>query len=970
MHRPPIENARRLTTTLAALTAALILASWLAPVARAQLSEVADEAEFHFERGNQFYRQGRYEEALAAYYASNRLVPNRNVQFNIARCLEQLKRYPEAFRAWSSLDASNPPETERANIRAAIDRLRSHLALLEVETQPPGALIFVNRRDLGSHGASPKLLALPEGRAKIILDRAGFRSEEVDVELVRGKAVKLIRALARIYGQVELQRLPPGADVRRDFVDGEVLRRGPGRVRLEPGRRVLFASAEGHQTVRLEVEVRADDVVRLDVPLPPAPPPTGALVVRANIDGALVRVDGREMGFTPAVIEGIVEGDRNVEILKDGRQPFSKVVKIQRGERAYLDVRLIRAEPEVMAATKKLSSAEEAPASITVITAEEIAAFGWTTLAQALSGVRGVFSSNDRAYEAVGFRGFSPPGDYTNRVLVLLDGHPYNDIMVGQGFVGHDVDVDLTNVERIEVVRGPGSVLYGTGALFGVINVVSKRAARGAHAGLSGTTGSLGLTTGRATVSSRGELGEVAVSGGTLRQLGDRRFSWPDGATVVRLGDVEEVSHADLSARLGPVSLRAGFNRRHKQLPTGAFEIRPEPGSSYEDTRAFSELRLDRAFGEFRFSARAAYDLTRFDGYYQLVSDVDGQSREDIEDQFRSQWVTGEVRLELPSLLGQRFTVGSEVQSQFEIDLGDPSRTVQKEANSDRELVLSAYLVDDVALSSRLRVNLGLRADHYRHSFGTTLNPRVAIIGRPYQVGNTKLLVGRAFRAPSPYERFYNDGGETQTQAGPLDPETILSLELEHTHRASDDISVVGSVFTSQVENLIVLSETTGPSGASVLAYENNDGVVRSLGAEGEVRWEPGGGTTLVVAYSWQRVRALSDGGSEPFPNAPVHLVSVRSVYALVPALLRLGNEMVYDAGRYTREGERLDDAIIWNVTASGEYRPWRLRYFAGIFNLLDVRSYSSGFPAGEEIPFATVPRYGRSARVGLSFAY
>src|SRR6185295_5638406 len=102
--------------------------------APAVAADLADEAQFHFERGNQHYRQGRIEEALEAYYASNRLVENRNVQFNIARCLEQLRRHEEAFRAWAALEAQDPPAGERATIAAAIDRLRPFLALVRVES--------------------------------------------------------------------------------------------------------------------------------------------------------------------------------------------------------------------------------------------------------------------------------------------------------------------------------------------------------------------------------------------------------------------------------------------------------------------------------------------------------------------------------------------------------------------------------------------------------------------------------------------------------------------------------------------------------------------------------------------------------------------------------------------------------------------------------------------------------------------
>jgi hypothetical protein len=126
----------------------------------------------------------------------------------------------------------------------------------------------------------------------------------------------------------------------------------------------------------------------------------------------------------------------------------------------------------------------------------------------------------------------------------------------------------------------------------------------------------------------------------------------------------------------------------------------------------------------------------------------------------------------------------------------------------------------------------------------------------------------------------------------------------------------------------------------------------------------------LVAAYSWQYVRSHGVEGERPFPNAPSHLASVRALYALVPGRLRLGNEVILDVGRRTREDARVDDALVWNVTVSGEHRPWRLRYFAGVFNLLDVRGYGPGYPVGDEVPSETVPRYGRSVRAGLTLAF
>jgi outer membrane receptor protein involved in Fe transport len=551
-------------------------------------------------------------------------------------------------------------------------------------------------------------------------------------------------------------------------------------------------------------------------------------------------------------------------------------------------------------------------------------------------------------------------------VLVLVDGHPINDVLTGQGYVGHDLDVDLATVERIEIVRGPGSVLYGTGALFGVINVVTRRPPDGGHGAVEGTTGTLGTELGRVTGSVAGHGGEVVLSAAGMRQLGDRVFLWNDLPPSVAVGaDVERAYHLDLSARLGPLRLRAGWNDREKLVPTGAFRTTPGPGTTYRDRRGYAELRFDRTLGRVQLAARAAYDESRFHGSYR--SDPTDLSGAAPDDRFTARWVTGELRLTLPALLRQRITAGAEVQDQFHLDLGDPSRAAQQAAGADRELVVSGYLEDHWEVTSRLRLDAGLRADHYRNQLGTTVNPRLAVIAQPYPGGNTKLFVGRAFRAPSSYERFYNDGGVSQIPAGPLRPEVVLSADLEHAHVATEDVVLVGTLFAAQVRDLIELAPTATPG---TVVFTNRAGRVRSLGGSGEVRWEPGGGTALVGALSWQRVDSLEGGMTTPFPNAPSTVASLRALNALLGPHLRLGNELVIDVGRHTRDGVRVEDAVLWNVTLTGEHRPWRLRWFAGLFNVLDVHGYGPGFPVGPEVPSPTVPRYGRSARLGLSLAF
>src|SRR5262245_36727034 len=101
----------------------------------------SDEAELHFQLGADAYQKGDFTGALEHCIAPNRLAPNRNVTFNIARTFENLRRYPDAYRYYvtvASVPGAEDPQTTKA-IEDAIARISPNVAVLDVETTPPGA---------------------------------------------------------------------------------------------------------------------------------------------------------------------------------------------------------------------------------------------------------------------------------------------------------------------------------------------------------------------------------------------------------------------------------------------------------------------------------------------------------------------------------------------------------------------------------------------------------------------------------------------------------------------------------------------------------------------------------------------------------------------------------------------------------------------------------------------------------------
>jgi outer membrane receptor for ferrienterochelin and colicin len=128
----------------------------------------------------------------------------------------------------------------------------------------------------------------------------------------------------------------------------------------------------------------------------------------------------------------------------------------------------------VEGASKYKQEAGRAPATVTVITAEEIRLYGYRNLPEILNSVTGLFTTYDRNYYYLGVRGLRRPGDYDSRVLLLVNGFRVNENIADAAGIGWELPIDVDLIERVEVIRGPGSSLYGSNALLAVVNITTK----------------------------------------------------------------------------------------------------------------------------------------------------------------------------------------------------------------------------------------------------------------------------------------------------------------------------------------------------------------------------------------------------------------------------------------------------------------------------------------------------------------
>ncbi|MCK7581237.1 MAG: TonB-dependent receptor plug domain-containing protein [Chromatiales bacterium] len=207
-------------------------------------------------------------------------------------------------------------------------------------------------------------------------------------------------------------------------------------------------------------------------------------------------------------------------------------------------------------------------------------------------------------------RGFGRLGDFDSRLLVLLDGYRTNDVIYDSGFVGTEALIDLDLVERIEIVRGPSSSVYGSNAVFGVVNVVTRSAASVGGVELAAGASSYRTGYGRASFGRQMENGAgllLSVSG--LNSDGPS-LCVADFATPDNPGGCTRDTDFDYSERFfgkftyGGLSLTAAASRRDKGIPVpygGA--VFDDPNGKQTDSQAFFN-------GEYRHAFSAQTELT------------------------------------------------------------------------------------------------------------------------------------------------------------------------------------------------------------------------------------------------------------------------------------------------------------------------------------------------------------------------
>ncbi|HIJ89210.1 MAG TPA: TonB-dependent receptor, partial [Desulfuromonadales bacterium] len=374
----------------------------------------------------------------------------------------------------------------------------------------------------------------------------------------------------------------------------------------------------------------------------------------------------------------------------------------------------------VTGASKYQQELTDAPASVAIVTSDDIRKGGFRNLGEILNSVGGFYTTYVRSFYNIGVRGFSPLGDFGTRILLMVDGHRLNDGLYEAAPLGSDFPVDIDLIDRIEIIRGPGSSLYGTDAFVAVINVMTRSGTdiRGTEFSTSG--GSYNSWTGRGTAGGKSRnTVETLLSGSILNSSGKQNILFPEYAAtnngIARNLDGENSWNLLAKAAWQDFSLLMLHQAREKNVPTAHY------GSIFNDSdgvvgeqHSLIGLTYSHFGGWADLNARLTYNRYKVDSHYPILDNAGVRAVNRDDD--LGEWLGSDMYA--TKLIGDHLlTVGMEFRWQFteymhNYDVGQPQAALEL---NHRSLVQGYYLQDEYHIVPQLILYTGLRVDNYEN---------------------------------------------------------------------------------------------------------------------------------------------------------------------------------------------------------------------------------------------------------------
>ncbi|UCD58022.1 MAG: TonB-dependent receptor [Candidatus Hydrogenedentota bacterium] len=546
----------------------------------------------------------------------------------------------------------------------------------------------------------------------------------------------------------------------------------------------------------------------------------------------MVRLRTLGFFFALAVASTICSSKAYAQILDD-EQAEDQAPEVTEEPYPKRELLFFEEVPIVISAAKREQPITESPSSISIITAEDIRRSGATSIADLLRRVPGLDVLRVTPSDAqISARGFNESNN--NDMLLLIDGRSaYVDFF---GIVAWDnLPVVLEEIDRIEIIRGPGSALYGANAFSGVINIITKTPEQAEGTTLSATVGEFDTyiwTFMNANVIDKWSYKVVA--------------NWSEANSF------EDRDENDHEIFKGNALVKYDFDPDSRLYFSAGADV--DDGntltriSSFDREGIFGYAKLNYDYRDWKF--QAFYNLIDID----VVAEGDTNERSIVNNVFDL-----EMQHTFSPWEKHTITWGANYRH---------NRVTSHEiiGNDEQEDLFSLFIQDQYAMLDDMTLTAGVRFDSHPLT-GVHFSPRASLVYQPWQNHTFRASVAHAFRNPSFVESYLDlsIGPVIATGNRDLDAEEITSFELGYQTRLLENkLQLRVDAFYNNLDEIIEFRNVNflpplSPLPPIVFDYEN-EGRADAYGGEASLEYHFSDRISCYINYSYQELKARSDG--------------------------------------------------------------------------------------------------------------
>ncbi len=639
-------------------------------------------------------------------------------------------------------------------------------------------------------------------------------------------------------------------------------------------------------------------------------------------------------------------------------------------------------EEVVISALKRPRTVSKSPAIMSVITARQIKQMGFRTLSDVLETVPGFdITMNKNGTREIGVRGTLLLD--SSKVKVLIDGHSINEPATGGATWVFD-NLVVENAKKIEIIRGPGSALYGQNAFLAVINVITKDTED--IDGFQLTTSGGSFDTHNHNVLLGRKYGDLKISGffdyfdtegfsKTIEQ--DIIFGDPSSLAPGRSQNAKEKTDLNLKLSYKNLEIKSKYMNRKKEGYIGFDDSLSD--TIWDDTYFFTELTYNFNLSDKLNSlSKVYYDYynssgkieSRPEGFFSGVypNGIKAKTR------YKDQTIGFENQFNYKIFKENELTFGFQYEwiHQNNIHYGvnihpltnaplasltDFTHDLPFTRKATRH-IWAFYLQDEWNITKDIDLTIGVRHDNFTR-FGGTTNPRLGFIWRFIDDANLKVLFATAFRAPNFNEMFFiNNPVEIGNTS--LDPEKINTFEVGVGYNFTKHIRGNINYFYNRTRDRIQKDPET-PS------QDQNRGGTRIKGIEAELKADWGNDNYFFANYTFQKTEETRNRDRLPF--TPEH----KANFGINVGLWKYvnANMNTFISGSRPRESGdtrgNMPSYALTNLTLIGKNFIDNFEIRGSVFNLFD-KDYDD--PSPKNTVHTDYPQQGRSFVIELRFEF